>query len=288
MLSEEFVAVYLYPLYRDRDILVPGFLGWFAIQFLTNFIFSLVSGKYRALKPEDKQQFGVRMCAIANGIAMSNSAYFFVTNMQRNNWAFDEVQMYEEIPGYRPFRLLIVSYFLWDIVVCIMYGWSWKWTLHGIVSFFGTYFLAYPYADQYATYYSGMFELSNAFIHVATMIRQLGGPTVVAAVLEGTFALLFLVIRILGGTYVTTMYELAMWRLIQSGRAHASGAVAVCMALVLVVMFLQYVWFVEIVKVAAGGSGAATAGGKDGEEPASPALASEVGKKRRNAAPKQD
>lgn len=244
--------IYLFPLVRDSDILLPGFLGWFLVQFLTNLIFNVLSSKYRALPKGDKDQFGIRMCAIVNGLAMSNSAYYFITNMANNNWTFDESKMYEVIDGYRPFRLLIVSYFLWDIVVCIAYGWSWTWTLHGIVSFFGTYFLAFPYADQYATYYSGMFELSNALYHIATMTRQLGGPAIIASILEMLFAGMFLLIRILGGTYVTYKYEQAMYELVVSGRAHSSGAVVVCMALVLVVMFLQYVWFSEIVKIALG------------------------------------
>ena len=294
-LQLSYYDVYLHPFVRDSDIIIPGFLGWFFVQFITNIVFNLVSSKYRSLPKEDKQQFGVRMCAILNGIAMSNSAYYFVREMQINNWSFHH-DHYQEIDGYRPYRLLIVSYFLWDIVVCIAYGWSWKWTLHGVVSFFGTYFLAYPYAEQYATYYSGMFELSNAFYHVACIIRQLDGPAGVATLLEYSFGVMFLVIRIIGGTYVTSMYWLDMIELIRSGKAHAVSPIVCCLLLVLVVMFLQYVWFGDIIK-------AATGKGTPNDTPTSPTQAKKQpnegglekshqsgssNKSVRRAAPKQD
>ncbi|CUE99299.1 transmembrane protein, putative [Bodo saltans] len=246
-----YYEIFIHPFVRDAEIIIAATIGYFVVQFATMAMMPYISLAYRKLSKTDQQNFAIRVVSIVNGFVMFNSAFIFLDELRRNNWTLHD-RHYEEIPGYRPYRLMIVGYFLWDLLVCVGYRWGAMWTIHAIVSFLGTYFLAFPFSDQYAAYYTGMFETSNAFIHSAALLKMLKIHLGLASLLEYIFAGLFFFIRVLGGTFVTLSWYVDMVPRLLAGRGHSHFTIAVCLLSVAVVMVLQYVWFWEIVKIATG------------------------------------
>lgn len=246
-----YYEIFFHPFVRDAGVILAAVVGYFIVQFGTMALMPLISPAYRKLSKADRQNFAIRVVSIANGIIMCNSAWIFMSELRRNGWTLHD-RHYEEIPGYRPYRLTIVGYFLWDVLVCVGYRWGPLWIIHAIASFLGTYFLAFPFSDQYAAYYTGMFETSNAFIHSAALLKMLNMHLGLATVLEYMFAALFFIIRVLGGTFVTLSWYADMVPRLMAGRGHSHFTIVSCLVLVAIVMVLQYVWFWEIVKIATG------------------------------------
>jgi len=243
--------VYIQPFLRDSDVVLPALAGWFFIQYATQFVMGLVSSEFARLDIKEQRNFAIRMCAVVNGLVMFKSAFFFLSELYRSGWSLHS-DHYTEIPGYRPYRLIIVAYFLWDCIVCVLYRWNWQWKAHAVCSFFGTYFLAFPFSEQYATYFSGMFETSNAFIHTATMLRTLNTFVAVATFLEYVFAALFLFVRVVGGTYITYKWYAEMIPLMIDRKTHANTPIILCLSMIWPVLLLQYYWFYEIIAIGLG------------------------------------
>lgn len=290
--------IFIHPFLRDADVIVSAMVAYFLIQYVTMFVMPYLSVGYRKLSKADKQTFAIRVVSIVNGLVMFNSAFFFLDQVRQNGGNIHD-RHYEEIPGYRVYRLAIVGYFLWDVIVCIMYKWGAMWTIHAVAAFLGTYFLSFPFSDQYGTYYSGMFETSNAFIHSAALLKMLNTHLHVAAILEYVFAGLFFLIRVVGGTFVTTRWYMDMVPALLQGKGHSHAQIGACLVLVAIVMILQYVWFWEIVKLATGIGADKSAVKKDvgglsddsSSPPSSPASrqasgGNQSGGSRRRAAPK--
>mmetsp|Transcript_5921 Transcript_5921/g.6418 ORF Transcript_5921/g.6418 Transcript_5921/m.6418 type:complete len:315 (+) Transcript_5921:130-1074(+) len=248
--SYSYYEIFVHPFLRDSDVILSAVAFYFFVQYATMFLMPIFSRKYRTLSLDDKRSFAIRVVSIVNGLFMFKSAFFFVDGLFKNGGLHD--RHYETIDGYRTYRLVIVGYFLWDIIVCVAYNWGFMWTVHAVASFTGTYFLAFPFSDQYATYYSGMFETSNAFIHGAALLKMLDSNLRLASILEYIFAALFFCIRVIGGTIVTSRYYMDMVPVLMAGKGHSHATIASCLFLVAVVMILQYVWFWEIIRIATG------------------------------------
>lgn len=243
--------ILFHPFVRDMDVILSAVVGYFIVQFATQFLMPYFSQGFRKLSLADQRSFAIRVVSIVNGIVMFQSAFVFVDQLRVNGWRLGK-DHYTEVPGYRPFRLIIVGYFLWDLIVCVAYNWGAMWTIHAIASFLGTYFLAFPFSDQYGAYYSGMFETSNGFLHIAHLCKMLNVHLGFASTMEYIFAFLFFAIRVVGGTIVTSSWYMDMIPMLMAGKGHSHVTIISCLVLVFVVMILQYVWFWEIVKLALG------------------------------------
>ncbi|ESL10581.1 hypothetical protein TRSC58_01685 [Trypanosoma rangeli SC58] len=248
--------LYIAPLVRDYAVFLPMLGLWFALQWVLTLLYRHVLGNvFTRLAQRVREDIVVRTVSALNGLLMFGAAVCFVSNMCDNNFALSG-DYYGEIPGYRFFRVSIVSYFVWDIIVCFVYGWDLMWKVHAIASFLGAYLLSFPFSDSHGSYFTGMFELSNAPLHISTIMRTLDFKASFSLVLfmEALFAVLFLLIRVLGGTIVTVSWlKLTCTKLVEN--YHAGGAllhgevpVVISMVLIVLVQLLQYMWFVEVVR----------------------------------------
>lgn len=222
------------------------------VQQVAPFILAAMFGKkYTSLKKKQQSDLAIAFCSIVNCIISFRTAYLFVVTYIEHDFTFHNYH-YQEIEGYEFTRLLIVGYFLWDVVVCIVYRWGFAWTAHGVASFSGTYGLAFPVTDQLATYFTGMFELTNGLLHTASLLRAMKTHEGLAYMLEVIFAVSYFFIRVLGGTYIVYHWSSNMFELIQTGRSHSPVAIIAMLIFVIVIMILQYVWFWEIIQTAMG------------------------------------
>jgi len=249
---DAFVAPYVNNFYAIGAVT----LVWFIVQFTAKAFMNIYSAKFRALTEMQKTELASRIVSILNGITMTGSAYLFLREMSRNNWQFHH-RIYDEVPGYAFFRIAIVGYFQWDTITCIYDRWGAMWTIHGLASLLGTTALLYPFCDLHAMYFTGMFELSNVPLHIAEIVKVLGVMPTVRTVCEGLFVLMYLGIRVIGGTITSLDFIRAMWELAQQG-AHHPPTIYFCITINAIIMALQYIWFVKIIgmvyQVLSGGS----------------------------------
>lgn len=248
--------IYVAPFVRDFGIFFPTFLMWFVLQWCAPRALARVFGSlFTRLSKEQQTELSVRMVSVCNGLLMTGAALCFASNFYAQRLTFCD-DHYKEIAGYRFFRVAIVSYFAWDIVVCFVYRWGVIWKIHAISSFVGAYLLSFPIFDQYGSYFAGMFELSNAPLHLSVILRTLNSAALhsFADVLEKIFALCFLVIRVVGGSFVSFMWlRTSCAQLVANLRSRGKlfnheGPIVMCVVLLLVIQFLQYVWCAAIVR----------------------------------------
>ncbi|KAH9577726.1 TRAM/LAG1/CLN8 homology domain [Trypanosoma melophagium] len=248
--------IYIAPLVRDFTVFFPMFLAWFVVQWGASHLLPLLFGPaFKRLSREKRVEVIVRTVSVCNGLLMTGAAVCFLSDLRANNFIFHNDQ-YREIPGYRFFRITIMSYFAWDIVVCIMYRWSVIWKVHAVASFIGAYLLSFPFSDHYGSYFTGMFELSNSPLHLSSIARTLEIPSLIpfATVMEGLFAVLFVCVRVVGGSIVAASWlKHTCMNLVANYYAggtlvHGELPLIISIVLLVVIQTLQYIWFAEIVK----------------------------------------
>lgn len=270
------------PMMREGVIFTPLVCFWFGLQYTFTKQLPKRVPNWHRLTTAQKEDMIVRCCSIANGCIMSFSAVLFLTHFVKNGGVLS-TDLYATMPYYRFSRVAILAYFLWDIFVCYYYKWSTAWKIHGFCSFIGCYTLLFPFSEYYAGYYTGCFELSNGFLHASIIMRTLCDiankktqkPLIEklekrATVCEYAFGGLYLLIRVIGGTYVTGSWlynVLGNWRsdVVHAGeagyapRVHNEVATGIAVAALSTIQLLQYFWFGQIVRKALGLDGEATA-----------------------------
>ena len=96
---------------------------------------------------------------------------------------------------------VVLGYFLWDLVLCSVYYdiFSWDMALHAAVCAIGYYVSLLPFM-QYQAVALLMFEWSTPFLH-GTQIARNYKFVVTSVALFGSFVVLFVVFRVLWGSY---------------------------------------------------------------------------------------
>ncbi|EPY29197.1 hypothetical protein STCU_04676 [Strigomonas culicis] len=260
--------VWVMPLVRDWQVFFSALAFYFVCQYmLVKYLPRWMGRHWEKLSTLQREDMVVRGCSIINGLVMSGSAVLFLSNFVHNGFGLPD-DKYKPLKHYSFYRTTITAYFAWDVVTCFRYKWSVAWKVHGVFSFLGTYTLMFPFSDDYGGYYTGCFELSNAFLHVSIILRTLAGEeknAATKAVLENratlceyTFGVLFFIIRVIGGTYVTgtwmyTTLSDVLSDFVHRGDAgykqklHNEAAVALAILAVSTIQILQYIWFVAII-----------------------------------------
>jgi hypothetical protein len=231
------------PLLRDIYILIPGLLFWFLVQHGTDFLAHRLLGNYRKMTREEQLSWCARCVAVVNGIVCSPTAVLFVRGYYFHRIDDD---VYLPIPENRFFHAMILSYFTWDCIVCVIGGWSWAFTIHAFCSFFGTYFLSYPISQRYSTFYTGCFEVSNGLYHASEMLTSVQAWPLLAIAMKGLFALMFIGVRIIGGMWISYIWTMRMWDQLQKGEAHSRFVLWAMMIMTVAIMSIQLLWLGEI------------------------------------------
>jgi hypothetical protein len=226
------------PLVRDWPVFAAGVAFFFACEHGSKFIMNRMSQRFRALSEDEKNTWTGRFVACVNSVLCSRSAYNFFFVAQRR---LADNDLYAVVPGQLLSTELIVAYFAWDLFVCLRYNWSMVYTVHAIVSLTGTYLLTWPYSERWHMYFGGVFESSNVFFHLSEMLATLGAAPNLVAILKAVFAIMFLLIRPIGGTYFSFRYSQALFA---NGlaRAHHAAVPIVCFIVTWSLMALQWVW----------------------------------------------
>jgi len=235
--------IFINPAVRDADILIAGLAFWFALQHGSYWLLNAFNPTFRRLKPADKDDLCVRICAVVNGICSLRAAYLYVF-VAPNLGA----GLYTTMPEYFAPLMWLVSYFTWDFFVCLWYGWGVAYTLHAFVSGFGMYLAAYPHSHLYTGYYSGVFEVSNVFLHGAFVLRKLELYPRLCTVFDVIFAVLFMSIRVIGGTYVAYSWCCVMGSATLRGEVHSAWVCWYSLVTIWIVNGLSYYWSGTLIK----------------------------------------
>eukprot|EP00796_Vickermania_ingenoplastis_P003950 gene3950-2813_t len=272
--------IWVQPFIDNADIFFPMVLWWILFHIAMNYLVPRVMPHFDRIKDKGVQEdLIIRCVSAANGMMMSTCMPVFVKYVLQNGllpWG----DLYVEIPEYRFYRVAVCAYFTWDVIVCFYYRWSTAWKIHAICSFLGTFLLLYPMMDNLASYFSGWFEGTNAFMHFSIMLRALSAVCDaskpqekalkarmdgIATVLEYCFGVLYFLIRVCGGSYITLccdyrfvtmlMHDVPlMWAGDTTTKrvSHSELVLLLAATSVTAIQLLQYVWFVAIVKKALG------------------------------------
>ena len=236
------------PVVRDADLYSVCIPAWFIFFYVLAPMIgkTLLGKKYTKLSAKDRSDWDCRLTSVLNGLISAWPAYLFITQ------PMPECDLYAVRDGYRFNRVCITSYFFWDLFTCFYYNWDLPWKIHGIVSFVGTFVLAYPFVDIYATYFCGVFELSNIFLHTSSMMEMTKTMPSVSTALKYSFAVAFTFIRVIFGSLYAYRFLLCDYALLMSGTYHHIVPVFVTAFNIGVVQLLQYWWFWIIIKTVLG------------------------------------
>ena len=245
-------TLWLMPAQRDAWLLIPAVVMWFVIQHAVGPALGAMffGKKYNNLKRKDKDDWKVRFASLVNGLMCCRAAYFFFF-VATNNKGYS-CDVYATKPEYNISQILIVSYFIWDVITSVYFDWGPLFIGHAIFSLLGTYLLMYPVADEFSGHFTGTFEISNIFIHGAEMLAHTKTAPGLQHIMKLIFALLFTVVRVGGGSFVAYSFTMCAIPLVQSGTAHSDFAIIACCVIIWTLQCLQYLWFKTIVKTALG------------------------------------
>ena len=231
------------PARRDASYLLSGLVFWFALQHGTAWLLRSYSAAFRRMKKCDQDEVPVRLCAVANGACSLYAAYLYVFVAQERGW-----DIYAEIEDYHLPLAWLVSYFTWDFCVCLYYNWGVAYTLHAFVSGFGMYLGMYPHSHLYTGYYSGVFEISNIFVHGAFVLRKFDAMPGLCKVFDVIFALMFFIVRVFGGTYVSYSWCCVMGAAAWRGEVHSTWVAWYSLTTIWIVQGLSYYWSGAIIQ----------------------------------------
>ena len=243
--------VVAYTINNGGSVMLGSCLFFFVVQFLSHYVLAAIFGDAYAKKRTlaQRREDCIRVCSIVNGLIAVPSALMFFRAFVDHGYQIHSYH-YQPLAGYDFNRGFITGYFIWDIIVCVRFNWGFLWTTHGIFSFLGCFLLNFPVSDHIGCYFTGMFELTNGLLHTSVLLRNYKMMPTIATILEYTFALFYLLIRVIGGTYcaLTWMGDMyAAWP-----KLHSHIGVGFIWFSVSTIMILQYVWFWEIVQHALG------------------------------------
>jgi hypothetical protein len=244
------VDLFLKPLYHDWPTYAATVGFFFFCQYGSKFIMNSVSSKFRKLSEDDKNTWSVRFVSCVNSVMCARSSYLFLANAFKLP---SETDLYQTIPGYRLQSILLASYFMWDVVVCILYKWGALYTVHGIASGLGVFMTTWPFAERWVGWFSGVFELSNVLIHSAEMLAALDSSPAIVAALKGLFSVLFILIRPIGGSYIGYKFTVAAIKQLTdadalANRTHHIAAPIACIAVTWTLMSMQYLWTTHVLR----------------------------------------
>lgn len=264
--------VYIRPIEEDAYIFVPMVIWWIVYHIALHHLAPRLIPHFKRFEKKTQEAVVIRLVSATNGILMSTAMPVFYHHV-REVGISPFSGLYVQIPSYHFYRVAITAYFMWDLIVCIYYQWEAAWVIHALCSLLGTYFMMYPMVDDLACYFGGWFEGTNAFMHFAVILRTIADvchvevegekrlrsrANGIATVLEYVFALLFLLVRVIGGSVVTFCCDsgvvLTLWHDYVSRPAgaplqsHNDVVLVLSFLAVSTIQLLQYYWFVLIVK----------------------------------------
>ncbi|CCW65103.1 unnamed protein product [Phytomonas sp. EM1] len=263
--------VWLAPMQREWPLFISFVTFWFCAQFVSGIILRRIIPGWKRFSKSDQRELKQRLCSALNGIIMFGSSVIFISNLYLLSFKLSE-NLYQvvDFPIFAIYRVAIVAYFTWDVVVCFIDNWSWEWKIHGICSLIGVYCLWFPFADVYAGFYTGCYEMTNFFFHISIMLRMIASSNAenpkihlvcsrYADWFEYIFAFLFVLIRCVLSTALTyvlvkivlrNLYEdiLNQGTLGYVPRSHDELACVLSTVGLCVIQCIQYFWLLEIIK----------------------------------------
>lgn len=194
------------PITRDPVFFFGAVAFYFFCQFGSKFAMNALSAKFRRLSEDDKNTWTVRFVACVNSVLSARTAYLWITQAR----FLASADLYATVPSQVTSTTLIAAYFFWDLIICVAYRWGAMYTGHAVASLAVSIVCAWPFGERYHGYFSGVFEMSNIFIHSAEMLSSIDSAPAVVAALKGVFSVLFLAVRPIGGTYVAVQFSVAL------------------------------------------------------------------------------
>jgi hypothetical protein len=200
---------------------------------------------------------GVRICALVFSTWLSYGAIRLNLDTPPQ---FVEDPHFSSSPYATFFCAVAAGYFVWDLPVCLIYGYGPGFLLHAVGCLFVELVALHPF-NQVVMNFSHLFELSTPFMNFRILMISSGHTnSMLFSICEVCFCLSFLVVRIFYGYYKTYGFVARVATdllsdqsqiAIRKGAAFVPIAWASCIMAVVLCM-LNGFWLVKIVKMATG------------------------------------
>jgi hypothetical protein len=159
-----------------------------------------------------------------------------------------------------------VSFFVWDLGICVLDRLPLVWYLHGFCCFCVYSASLRPFL-HYMGFVTLVFEASTPFLHIRKGMIDAGkGSGTLFTVAQGMFALTFFASRILLGYWKCWgpgMWNTQMEALLESGNAHIPAVVRMYQVNCVVLSALNAYWMFDIIRLGLGFGGAKGKAQKD-------------------------
>lgn len=213
---------------------------------LCGFNYSLI------LDEAKKKDFRVTLTSTLHAFIVSGLGAWVFFAPERHIWD-DSKQGKPAIFGESPRAMLAfgiaTGYFLWDIKVCLAEKkLNLGFTIHAMLCCLVYLFGQFPFLNYYGTFFL-LFEASTPFLNLRNMLLLLGQTKHHLLPLSSNlFALVFFVVRILGGFTVSAGFWNAVLTLLRNEQAHSRLICYFFLLSNLALNGLNVFWFVQIVR----------------------------------------
>jgi len=216
--------------------------------------------KHKLAEREKRADFAIRVVAFIHASVASVLCLHAILYAPKS--VFENV--YALYPAAELIFSLSTGYFLWDTLTCIFGGWGIGFIAHGIACTFVYASALYPFLHYWGLFFL-LYELSTPFLHARWMALQFGmhkSSPRLFAVIQYTFVIAFVLVRLVAGSYSSYFWWCEMLSLLNgSYRAggigpiipnHSSLVVYTYLLANIILNGLNWFWFSQIIAVKSG------------------------------------
>jgi hypothetical protein len=146
---------------------------------------------------------------------------------------------------------LAAGYYIWDLITAVFFSYGFAFVIHGAVSFPVFLFAAIGPRQflhgLYGRFFHGVYSVSTPWLHIRELlIAAKKTDSVWKRVSEYLFALTFVSVRIIFGTFISIRFILQMANVLiwSPDVVHSTFVFLVSIASCTLILFLQLYWFV--------------------------------------------
>jgi hypothetical protein len=240
--------------------LAPCVAFWFSLHVVIQYVVPAVLGRgaYAFLNGDGKMPSAAdqardartKVISVVHALLVSSLALYGLW-WRRPDYIFLREDVNAGTPLTQLLSYLAASYFLWDVVVVAVDGYSLEWHVHAWMGLLVFSAGLRPFL-HWMSLVTLTYEASTPFLHLRKLLIQCGagsGPLFTATQL--LFAASFFLSRIVLGWYECGRWAIQMASLLRAGAVHSVPIVAMYYVMCITSAGLNFMWMWQIVAAAA-------------------------------------
>jgi len=208
---------------------------------------------YRQILDEAKRtEFRVTVTSTLHALIVSGLGAWVFFAPEKHIWESENARvpaLFGESPRAMLAFGIATGYFMWDMKLCfsekkLNLGFA----LHACLCFLVYLFGQFPFLNYYGSFFL-LFESSTVFLNLRKMLLAMGKTGhALLPIVSQLFAVVFFLVRIVGGFLVSAGFWRAVVRLLQDGNAHSQLICYFYLASNLALNGLNLLWFLQIIR----------------------------------------